>query len=238
MCSQAVLAAPPTIEIYSGSGTGQLGPRADTTPHRFLLNRNNPSDNTGETYAPTTRVSYTITNSVFNGAVYSGQGSAENKPELTFGGNGDASSVTGVNILRSLNAIGSAQSNMFASSLQNATSGCSNGMDKVACLSTNGGIDATENQGVSFLAMTKGLSSVSGARNARTKVGTVSISFNRPVNNPILQAAGMGAYIGRLGFSAEFTLTGSNTPVTLKRIAGNKNFAVNGNNIGLTHYHL
>lgn len=73
MCSQAVLAAPPTIEIYSGSGTGQLGPRADTTPHRFLLNRNNPSDNTGETYAPTTMVSYTITNSVFNGAVYSGQ---------------------------------------------------------------------------------------------------------------------------------------------------------------------
>lgn len=115
MCSQAVLAAPPTLEIYSGSGTGQQGPRADTTPHTFLLNRNNPSDNTGETYAPTTTVSYTITNSVFNGAVYSGQGSAANKPELTFGGNGDASSVTGVNILRSLNAIGSAQSNMFAS---------------------------------------------------------------------------------------------------------------------------
>lgn len=79
--------------------------------------------------------------------------------------------------------------------------------------------------------MTKGLSSVSGARNARTKVGTVSISFNRPVNNPILQAAGMGAWTGRLGFSAEFTLTASNVPVVLKRLAGNKNFAVDGNNI-------
>ncbi|ESK56466.1 beta strand repeat-containing protein [Acinetobacter tjernbergiae] len=223
-------AAPPTIEIFAGSGSGQ-GPTASSGTHTFLLNRNNPSDNTGETYAPTTTVSYTITNSVFNGAVYSGQGAAANKPELTFGGNGDASSVTGVNILRPLNAIGSAQSNMFAASLQNAASGCSNGMDKVACLSTNGGIDATANQGVSFLAMTKGLSGVSGARNARTKVGTVNIVFNRPVNNPILQAAGMGAYTGNLGFSAEFTLTSSNTSVTLKRIAGNKNFAVNGSNI-------
>ena len=86
MCSQAVLAAPPTIEIYSGSGTGQQGPRADTTPHTFLLNRNNPSNNTGETYAPTTRVSYSITNSVYNATPYTSNSNQFNKPDFLWVG--------------------------------------------------------------------------------------------------------------------------------------------------------
>ena len=34
MCSQAILAAPPTIEIYSGSGSGQ-GPTASSGTHTF-----------------------------------------------------------------------------------------------------------------------------------------------------------------------------------------------------------
>ncbi|OTG96703.1 hypothetical protein B9T24_08275 [Acinetobacter sp. ANC 4654] len=223
-------AAPPTIEIFSGSGSGQ-GPTASSGTHTFLLNRNNPSDNTNETYAPTTTVSYTIINSTYNTAVYSGQGSTANKPELTFGGTGDATNVTAVNILRSLNAIGNAASNMFAASIQNAPTGCSNGMDKVACLSSSGGIDAAANMGVSFLAVTKSLVNVNNAYRSRVKVGTVQVVFNRAVNNPILQAAGMGAFNGNLGFGAEFTLTNSNTPVVLKRLAGNKNFAVNGNDI-------
>lgn len=233
MLSNSSFAAPPTIEILTGSvdSSNIQGPKAGPITHTFLLNRNNPSDNTGEAYTPSTTVKYTITNSVFNSAVYSGQGSSANKPELTFGGDGDAGSVTAVDILRSLNAIGNAQSNMFAASIQNAPTGCSNGLDKVACFSTNGGIDATANRGVSFLAMTKSLAGVSGARNARTKVGTLKIEFNRAISNPILQAAGMGAYTGSLGFAAEFTLTASNVPVVMKRLAGNKNFAVDGNNI-------
>jgi hypothetical protein len=36
MCSQAVLAAPPTIEIYSGSGSGQ-GPTASQPQHFCLI---------------------------------------------------------------------------------------------------------------------------------------------------------------------------------------------------------
>ena len=230
LSSQIVFAAPPTIEIFSGSGAGQ-GPTASSGTHTFLLNRNNPSDNTGETYAPTTTVSYTITNSVFNTAVYSGQGTAANKSELTFGGDGDASSVTGVNILRSLNAIGGAQDQMFAASLQNAPTGCVNGS---ACSSTNGGISSSSNYGVSMFLMTKGLNNTNSSTSTRVKMGTVQITFNRPVTNPILQAAGMGATTGTgLGFGGEFTLTGSNlsTLPVLSRIAGSKEFSVSGNNI-------
>ena len=228
MCSQAVLAAP-TIEIYSGSGTGQQGPRADTTPHTFLLNRNNPSDNVSEAYTPTTTVSYTITNSVYNTATYSGQSGA-NKPELTMGAAGDATNVTAVDILRPLNAIGGGQDQMFAASLQNAPSGCVNGS---ACSSTNGGISAANNYGVAMFLMTRGLRLASASSNSRIKMGTIQVTFNRPVTNPILQAAGMGATVGSLGFAAEFTLTGSNlsTLPVMSRLAGSKELTVSGNNI-------
>lgn len=229
MCSQAVLAAPPTIEIYSGSGTGQQGPRADTTPHTFLLNRNNPSDNVSEAYTPTTTVSYTITNSVYNTATYSGQSGA-NKPELTMGAAGDATNVTAADILRPLNAIGGGQDQMFAASLQNAPSGCVNGS---ACSSTNGGISAANNYGVAMFLMTRGLRLASASSNSRIKMGTIQVTFNRPVTNPILQAAGMGARVGSLGFAAEFTLTGSNlsTLPVMSRLAGSKELTVSGNDI-------
>lgn len=227
--SNPSFAAPPTIEIFAGSGTGQQGPRANTTPHTFLLNRNNPSDNVSEAYTPTTTVSYTVTNSVYNTATYSGQSGA-NKPELTMGAAGDATNVTAENILRPLNAIGGGQDQMFAASLQNAPSGCVNGS---ACSSTNGGISAANNYGVAMFLMTGGLSLASASSNSRIKMGTIQVTFNRPVTNPILQAAGMGATVGSLGFAAEFTLTGSNlsTLPVMSRLAGSKELTVSGNNI-------
>ena len=227
--SNPSFAAPPTIEIFAGSGTGQQGPRANTTPHTFLLNRNNPSDNVSEAYTPTTTVSYTVTNSVYNTATYFGQSGA-NKPELTMGAAGDATNVTAENILRPLNAIGGGQDQMFAASLQNAPSGCVNGS---ACSSTNGGISAANNYGVAMFLMTRGLSLASASSNSRIKMGTIQVTFNRPVTNPILQAAGMGAIVGSLGFAAEFTLTGSNlsTLPVMSRLAGSKELTVSGNNI-------
>ncbi len=221
-------AAPPTIEIFSGSGSGQ-GPTASSGTHTFLLNRNNPSDNVSEAYTPTTTVSYTVTNSVYNTATYSGQSGA-NKPELTMGAAGDATNVTAANILRPLNAIGGGQDQMFAASLQNAPSGCVNGS---ACSSTNGGISAANNYGVAMFLMTRGLSLASASSNSRIKMGTIQVTFNRPVTNPILQAAGMGATVGSLGFAGEFTLTGSNlsTLPVMSRLAGSKELTVSGNNI-------
>lgn len=230
--SNASFAAPPTIEIFAGSGSGQ-GPAQNVT-HTFMLNTNNPTDNVATTYSPTTTVTYTLT-SLYKNATYTTNPQQTNQYDLTMGGDALTSGFK-TDILRPLNSIGSGQSNMFAASLQNAPTNCSNGMDKVACLSVNGGIDATVNQGVALSAMTTTLATISGARNSRIKVGSIKVNFNRPVNNPILQASGMGAGApsatsSNLGFAAEFTFTGGNVPVTLQRIAGNKNFAVNGNDI-------
>ncbi|MCM1959402.1 hypothetical protein NCZ17_08430 [Acinetobacter modestus] len=229
MCSQAVLAAPPTIEIYSGSGSGQ-GPTASSGTHTFLLNRNNPSDNTGETYAPTTTVSYSITNSVYNATPYTSNSNQFNKPDFFMGGDTNNNNVVApVNILQPLNGYGNPADNMFAASLQNAPTGCTNGAD---CLSTNGGISVTSNNGVAMEITTRGLNGSGIATNSRVKMGTIVISFNRPVTNPILQASALGAEASSgLGFGAEFTLTNSNVPVVMSRIAGSKELTVSGNNI-------
>ncbi|HAV5485844.1 TPA: DUF11 domain-containing protein [Acinetobacter baumannii] len=229
MCSQAILAAPPTIEIYSGSGSGQ-GPTASSGTHTFLLNRNNPSDNNSETYAPTTTVSYTITNSVYNRTPYSSAPSSLTRPDIFIGGDTDSNAVVQpVNILRPMNGYGSPANNMFAASLQNAPTGCTNG---TACLSTNGGISVSTNHGVAMEITTRGLNATNAPTNTRIKMGTIVINFNRAVTNPILQASALGAETTTgLGFGAEFTLTSSNVPVVMSRLAGSKELTVSGNDI-------
>ncbi|MDH0668048.1 beta strand repeat-containing protein [Acinetobacter junii] len=236
MCSQNVLAAPPTIEIFSGSGSGQ-GPTAGPVVTTFKLNANNPSDNNYVDYAPLTTATYTITNSAFNSASY--QGSTDtNRPNLMIGGAGTTATVQATNVIQPLVSIGSGQDNMFAASLQNAPTGCTNGS---GCYSTNGGIragssssDTTANYGVAMYIKTTGFAASNVSTSNRVYVGRVEVNFNRPVTNPILQAAGMGAATANgLGYSAEFTLVSSNLgslPV-LSRLAGSKELSVIGNDI-------
>ncbi len=236
MCSQAVLAAPPTIEIYSGSGSGQ-GPTAGPVVTTFKLNANNPSDNNYVDYAPLTTATYTITNSAFNSASYQGS-IGTNRPNLMIGGTGTTATVQATNVIQPLVSIGSGQDNMFAASLQNAPTGCTNGS---GCYSTNGGIragssssDTTANYGVAMHIKATGFAASNVSTTNRVYVGRVQVDFNRPVTNPILQAAGMGgAVVGGLGYSAEFTLVSSNLsslPV-LSRLAGSKELSVIGNDI-------
>ncbi|MDI9720794.1 SdrD B-like domain-containing protein [Acinetobacter junii] len=239
MCSQAVLAAPPTIEIFSGSGSGQ-GPTAGPVTTTFRLNANNPSDNANSAYLPLTTATYTVTESVYNRATYpSSAGGGTTRPNLTIGGSGTAATVAATNVILPLTSYGASADDMFAASIQNAPTGCVNGSN---CPSTNGGIkagssssDTTANYGVTVHIKTAGFSSSRGSLNlsttARIRVGQIKIEFNRPVNNPILQAAGMGGANGNFGASAEFTLVGGNTPVILSRLAGSKELSVIGNDI-------
>ncbi|RSE19287.1 prealbumin-like fold domain-containing protein [Acinetobacter johnsonii] len=241
MCSQAVLAAPPTIETFVESGVTTNGPQTSALVQTFRLNANNPGDNLSTAYAPLTTATYTITNSVYNTATYGG---SSGQSELVFGG-GESTSGNDIGpakLFQHLRSFGDATDNMFAASIQNAVGTCSNGS---ACSSgTTGGIytgvsttnpGTNSNYGVAFLILTKGIANTPSrsrpSTSARVKVGTVKIEFNRPVSNPILQASGLGGTVGSFGFSAEFTLTGSNVPVTMTRIAGSKELSVSGNNI-------
>lgn len=141
-----------------------------------------------------TTATYTITESVYNKATYS---SGPNKPNLTIGGVGvtDATVQTG-DVIAPLVSFGDAQDNMFAASLQNAPTGCTNGS---GCYSTNGGIragssssDTTANYGVAMFIKTTGFTASNVSTSNRVYVGKVQVNFNRPINNPILQVAGWG----------------------------------------------
>lgn len=241
MLSNPSFAAPPTIETFVESGVTTNGPQTSALLQTFRLNANNPSDNLSTAYAPLTTATYTITNSVYNTATYGGY---SNQPELVFGGGAPTSNneIGPAKLFQHLRSMGNATNDMFAASIQNAVGTCSDGS---ACSSgTTGGIytgvstsnaGTNSNYGVAFFILTKGIantpSSSRPSTSARVKVGTVKIEFNRPVSNPILQASGLGGTIGSFGLSAEFTLTGSNVPVTMTRIAGSKELSVSGNNI-------
>lgn len=241
ICSQNVLAAPPTIETFVESGVTTNGPQTSALVQTFRLNANNPGDNLSTAYAPLTTATYTITNSVYNTATYGG---SSGQSELVFGGGESTrgNDIGPAKLFQHLRSFGDATDNMFAASIQNAVGTCSNGS---ACSSgTTGGIytgvsttnpGTNSNYGVAFLILTKGIANTPSrsrpSTSARVKVGTVKIEFNRPVSNPILQASGLGGTVGSFGFSAEFTLTGSNVPVTMTRIAGSKELSVSGNNI-------
>ena len=177
---------------------------------------------------------------MYNRATYpSSAGGGTTRPNLTIGGSGTAATVAATNVILPLTSYGASADDMFAASIQNAPTGCVNGSN---CPSTNGGIkagssssDTTANYGVTVHIKTAGFSRSPGSLNlsttARIRVGQIKIEFNRPVNNPILQAAGMGGANGNFGASAEFTLVGGNTPVILSRLAGSKELSVIGNDI-------
>ncbi len=54
----------------------------------------------------------------------------------------------------------------------------------------------------------------------------LTLTFNRPVDNPILHLAGLGGNAGDLEFSTEFNLLNSNVPVTLYKLSGSSALVV------------
>jgi len=252
MLSGQVYALPATIELFSGGGgtdtTAKL--TATTDNHTYELNLNNPGDNNAAAYTPTARVRYQITSSVFNSVRYNNANNPATSPNLVFGGgiqtnnaNPLNSFVTANPVYVPLNTIGAPAANAdasFAATLQNGTTCPVTG----ACLSTNGGISAADNYGARMLIATRGLnaggvSTSTGSPPVQlgTRVGTVVVTFNRPVTNPILHVAGLGGAStdgNTLGFSGQLQLVGSThaagaSGVTLSRIAGSTELTVQNN---------
>lgn len=221
-------AAPPSIELFAGGGNSAMGPTSTDQTVTFQANLNNPSDNIATPYSPNTTATYKIT-SVYSKSTYT-SGGTRNQPSFIFGaksstGTSDSTAyLASSNVYANLGAIGGPENSNFSATLANAPSSCINGS---ICSSTNGGIDISANYGLSFFAAQTGLSGLS--TNGRYKVGTITIDFNRPITNPVLQVAGLGAQVGNLGFSAEFDLVSNeslNNSVIMSRLSGSKELSV------------
>ncbi|AZA82622.1 hypothetical protein C1637_20805 [Chryseobacterium lactis] len=104
-----------------------------------------------------------------------------------------------------LNSIGSPANNNFTSS----------------GASTGTGINTGFNRGIGLFVNSSVLSGQS--TNGTYQMADLVITFNRPVDNPILHIGGMGGVQGSMGLTAGFEYVSSNIPVTFSRLSGNSN---------------
>jgi len=224
MLSGQAYAAPATLELFSAVTTSV--PTQTSQTNTYQENLNNPVDNTATTYITNTTVSYAVS-SRFSTSNYD---SDTNRPDLMFGGvaTTGGTTVTNAVIYSPLGGIGNPQNLHFAATRQNAPTGCTNG--SLCSSGTTGGISTTANYGTAFFAAARGLKNNSLSTNGRHRVGTITVTFNRPVTNPVLQIAGLGASNGSgLNFTAEFNLIANSSlgnSVTMSRLAGSQELTV------------
>jgi len=198
-----------SLEFTTGDGnpTATNGPLQNTNI-RFRYNIDNPNGNTFQTYNPAVTASFQLTNQQYTLSTLS-----TNRP-ANFG------YATGATpILQTLNSYGSPSATWYTSN--NATTGT--------------GIDPANNYGAIFYIATSPLRTAGVATSGTQYWMTdLVVTFSQAVNNPILHIGGMGGTYGALGFSQEYDLISSNTPVTLTRLSGSNALAVTGTKINNT----
>ncbi len=218
----------------SGASTTATGP--STTAQSVTLYENGTI-----AYTPTTTVTYTISNQQF------GAGTVQGLPAnsaINFGGSGNG-------------AADSPLASFALYPLMNGISGPTNAMF-TACNSCTTGtsINVAADRAISLNLMSDALINSANANlqplNSRVYYGDITISFNHPVSNPVLQFVGMGGQGSYgistttggvtttksydMGFATEFDLVGSN--VTLSKLAGNSVLNVTSTSITNTATNL
>lgn len=179
-------------------------------------NKNNPVGNTFTTFAPSVTTTFSFSNQQFSlpvGHVSTGTG-------LSFGTSNNSSNVAAVaaDIYPTLNAIGSPSNNMFTA-LSTLTSGT--------------GIDVSANRGVEIFTSARALYNEGKSTSGRHYFGDITLTFSKPVSNPVLHIVGLGGYFtssgNMLGFTSELEL--SSTGLTLSRLSGSSELSVSNNKI-------
>ena len=203
-----------TLKMGASGGPSGNGP--SVTSQAVTLYTNGTT-----AFTPSVTTTFSLSNQQFAAGTLEGISS---KPAVNFGGNINSSSNTSITaqaFYSAMNAIGSPQDNMFSACSTCGNSGISVSADKAISL-----FNCTE----AFINSSTGVNTK--ALNARVYVGDITITFNRPVSNPVLHFVGLGGTATatksgktyELGFSTEFDLIGTN--VTLSKLAGNSYLSV------------
>lgn len=98
----------------------------------------------------------------------------------------------------------------------------------------SGGIDVTTNQAVRFFSSVNFLHAANAATNGRYYYCDISITFSKPVSDPILHVVGLGGGFGSLGYTTDLELVSFNaksTALSFSKISGNSILGVSGNTI-------
>ena len=172
--------AVPTLEIMAGSGTNRS--TASTTPKttRYVFNSTNPTNNTLVDYYPKTSVTYTVSQIQYTDSLFF---TADDFVALAKQG----FPTTGY----------TQYSNIFSSSRASEDIGK--------------GISLDNNYGVRFLAdFSKliGKKWYTGNENSGMgyEMGDITLTWDRPVTNPVINISGVGGTVGGYGIAGQFKL--------------------------------
>ncbi|MFZ1789799.1 MAG: hypothetical protein WAT92_15880 [Saprospiraceae bacterium] len=218
----ALIGQAQTLEFFTGAGnpTGTSVQTSQTLT--FQNNTNNITGNAIAPYIPVTTATFTLSNQQF--ASIEGNSTI---PGAVIGGGITGTSNTYPN------------GPLFSS--MNFLSGSSNGnySSCPTCIGT--GIDITTNRSLNLQLNTDALISSTGTNNqllnARVYYADLTITFNQPMDNPILHLTGLGGIVSStfnsvtsyLGFSTELDLLTSG--ITMTELSGSSAFNIVGSTI-------
>jgi len=178
------------------------------------------------TYSPTTTVTYTLSNQQYGLGTLEGLSSYVGTSFGSSINSSSNSSMTSTSVYQNMNGVSGPSNSMF--------SACN------AC-GANTGIDVTTNKAISIFNSADALINSSGinqvALNSRVYYADLTLTFNRPVSNPVVHIVGMGGFVNYVrdsklyhtGFSAEMDL--ASTQYSIGKLDGNSVFQVSGNQI-------
>ncbi|GEM_PF-952069 len=201
------------LELFSNSGSLGSGPNA-TGPLTATLYSNVGTSTTNTAYTPATTVSVSFSNQQYTTSTY---------PGLTAGARamaGDINTLRPYDILMPLGQIGNPQASYFSS----------------APTANSGNISITDNYG--FMLYLDAFYQIGNSLTARNYYGDITLTFNKPVINPVLHFSGIGGgYANSInnqvqGFYTEYELSTPDVTAgySLTRLSGSTYFALDATN--------
>jgi hypothetical protein len=209
MRSAGLLQAQTQLEMAVGSYPSP--PSGSTVANQTATLLENTTGTTFVAYSPTT--TFTLS---FSNQQYTAVTNITTSTGLSFGTtlNNSAKTALAASVVNTLGAIGT-------------------GIDGNHTSNPNGpagtGIAVATNYGIRIFATTEPLYAASLALNGRYYYGDLTITFNRPVSDPVIHIVGLGgASSSGQGFTKEYEL--QTTGVTLTKLSGSTNLSVTAAN--------
>ncbi|QNK64746.1 DUF11 domain-containing protein [Pedobacter sp. PAMC26386] len=212
---------PKTLELFSTSGNPATnGP---TVASQTLTLRENTDNPTGTTNVPFTAngspvtVTYGLSNQQYNTADWPSNPGAIN-PGVFFGGTTGVGTdrYTASSLFVTQGGAGGSVNTNFTSSVLNAGG-------------PGNGIDVATNNAIWIFNSSTVLRNAAKTVPGRYQMADLTITFSRPVTNPVLQFSGLGAFASSTNLTTEFDLITAG--ITLSKLSGSAELAVAGNQI-------
>jgi Secretion system C-terminal sorting domain len=198
--------AQPAMEFANGSGPATTGSVLTNQAITFKNNALNPTTGTYTTLVPTTTATFSISNQQYTlPASQNPNGSV-----LSFGAN--------------VNGSGKIPTSMSTFSAMNTVSAAPNADFSATQYNVGAGISTSSNYAVELFTSSMGLYNANSPTNGTYYIANLTITFNLPVTDPVIQIVGLGGTFGALGLTSELSLI---TPgVTMSELSGSSEFSV------------